>query len=328
MTTRSTVDLGLQLGVETTPGTSVVANRKVPNIGIDWDEDATIEQFRPPGEKYNTSAVVHGALMRGTYSAVGDFNALMYPLCGLIGANITTPGGGTNSRNWAFVPVRSGRDPNQKTYTTELGDSVAAQVAAFTQFASFKLDASRQSVKADGTVFGRMATDGNALTSSPTQIAARPISAPQIKVYVDTTYAGIGTTLVSEAYAFTFSVGDKFAPFFAFDGTSTFNNTSEQAPPLGFSFKTAHNAQSRAWFNALTANSTYFLRAAIIGPILEGAINEKLQFDLVARFAPAKKDDNSGVHGYEFNFNPFWESTFNTTGGVFTINGVNLLTAL
>lgn len=328
MTTRSEVDKGLQLGVETTPGTAVAANRKVPNIDIQWDPDLTIENFRPPGQKYDTSSVVHGALMRGTYSGVGDFNAMMYALAGYIGATITTPGGGTSSRNWAFVPVQSGRDSNQKTYTVERGDSAAAQVSAFTQFNSFKLDATRQSVKFGGNVFGRMASDGNTLTSSPTLVAARPISAQQIKVYVDTSYASIGTTLVTEAYGFSFSAGDKFDPFFVFDGSATFNTTSEKAPDLGFSFKTAHNAQSRAWFNALTANSTYFIRAAIIGPVLEGSINEKVQLDLAARFAPPKDDQGGGVYGMEYSFNPIYDSTFNTTGGVYTINGVNLLTAL
>jgi hypothetical protein len=328
MTTRSTVDKGLQLGVETTPGTQVAANRKVPNLDIQWNPELQHETFRPPGQKYDTSAVVHGALMRGTYMGAGCFNSIVYALAGLIGATITTPGGGTNSRNWAFVPVASGRDTNQKTYTVERGDAAAAQVSTFTQISSFKLEASRQSVKYNGNVFGRLASDGNTLTASPTLITARPVAAPQIKVYVDTTWAGIGTTLVTDAYAFSLDIGEKFLPFFAFDGSTSYKDTAEQAPDLGFGFKTAHNAQSRAWFGALAANTTYFIRAVITGPILEAAINEKIQIDIAGRFAAAPDDDNGGVYGYEYQFNPIYDSTFNSTGGVLAVNCVNLLTAL
>lgn len=328
MTTRSTVDKGLQLGVETTAGTQVAANRKIPTLDVSWNPDLTVEQFRQAGQKYPAASVVHGAMMKGTYNAPGDYNSLMYILASLIGATITTPGGGTLSRNWAFNPVMSGRDTNQKTYTIERGDSAAAQVATFGQFTSFNLEASRQSVKANGNIIARMATDGQTLTSSPTNIAQRPVAASQIRVYVDSTWAGIGTTLVTDAYAFGFSIGEKFAPFWAFDATSTFKDTAEIAPDLGFNFKTAHNAQSRAWFGALTNNSTYFIRALIQGAILEGAINEKIQLDVACRFASAPDDDNGGVYGYQYGFNPVYDSTFNSTGGVFAINGVNLLTAL
>lgn len=330
MTARSTVDKGIQLGVETTSGTQVSANRKVANLDIQFAPELAVETFRKPGEKYPSSSVVHEAIMRGSYNGALDYNALIYPLAGLFGYAVTTPSGGTLSRKWRHVPVMSGRDALQKTFTIERGDSAAAQVMTFGQFSSLQLEASKRSGRFSGNLFGRFITspDGNSLTASPTEVVAKPVAGPQIKVYVDTSYAGIGGTQATGAYAFSFSCGDKFKPFSGFDGTSTFNDVAEDAPPLSFSFKTAHSSQSRSWFNNLTANSTLFIRAIIEGATLEGSIKEKIQLDLAARYKGAPDEDNDGVYGVEYQFEPIYDSTFNTTGGCFLFELINLLTAL
>lgn len=332
MTERSTVDKGVQLGAETTPGTTVAANRKVLSLDVNWSPNLQSQQYRAAGRKYNSASVVHGMDMRGQWNSPVDFAALVYPFAGYVGAVITTPSGGTLSRNWAIVPVMTGRDPNAKTFTAERGDTAAAQKVAFLQFNSITGRWTRTndgaSLNMSGEVFGRKALDSQTLTATPTSVIQKPAAAPQIRIYADTTFGAIGTTPVSAAYEGGFALGAKFAPFYAFDGTSTFNNTVELAPPVTFDFKTAHNAQSRAFFTALDANTIYFVRYEVIGPIIEGSISYKFVLDICGMFQGAEEQDQSGVYGYSYTLNAQEDSTFNTTGGVWLVNIVNTLTAL
>lgn len=332
MTVRSSVDRGVQLGAETTPGTQVAANRRLTTLDVQWSPNVISQQFRPAGRKYDGASVVHGINMNGTWNSILDFNALVYPFCGYVGAVITTPGGGTNSRNWAITPAMVGRDTNQKNFTVERGDAAAAQVSTFVQFnsitASWQRTPTSAALNFNGNVFGRKVTDGQTLTVSPTVIAQAPASAPQIKIYVDSTFGAIGTTLVASAYEGGFSLGDKFSPFYAFDGTSTFADTAELPPPVTFTFKTAHSAQSRGFFANLDSNVTQFTRYEVTGPTIEGAIKYKFVLDIAGRYNAAAEEDASGIYGYSYTLNAIEDSSFNTTGGIWLANIVNILTAL
>jgi hypothetical protein len=335
MTTRSTVDKGIQLGVEVTPGTLVAANRRIPTLDINWSPNVITRQFRSAGRKFNGASVVDGAHMGGGYSGPLDYNSIIYPWASYVGVEggaPTTPSGGTLSRKWRFVPAMTGRDSNQKTYTVERGDSVAAQVATFVQFASFVLRMRRSAAGAEmgisGDVFGRFPDDGQALTGSPTTIAQRPAAGGQVRIYADSTWAGIGGTIVSDAYEAGQDLGTKFSPYYAYDAGSTFKDTSEQAPPASFNFATAHTAQSRAFFANLVQNAKYFMRFLIEGATLEGAIKEKIQFDMVGRLTGAEERDNDGVFGYNYSLAVEEDSTFNSSGGALLLEVINLLTGL
>lgn len=96
MTTRSTVDKGIQLSPETTAGTQVAASKRLPNVDILWSPNVITQTYRAAGRKIPGTSVVHGADMRGTYNGILDYNAPIYPLAGLIGAEggaPTVPGG-------------------------------------------------------------------------------------------------------------------------------------------------------------------------------------------------------------------------------------------
>jgi hypothetical protein len=332
MTQRSAVDIGLQLGAETTPGTAVAANRKVLSLGVRWSPNVQTQQYRAPGRKYPGANVVHGVDVRGQWESPVDFASLVYPFAGYVGAVITTPGGGTNSRNWAIVPVMVGRDANQKTFTVQRGDGAAAQQVTMLQFNSitgrWQRTDNGANLTMSGDVFGRKAIDGQTLTAAPTTVVQKPAAAPQIKMYADTSYASIGTTLVPSAYEGGFSLGAKFAPFYAFDGTDTMADTVENAPPITFDFKTAHNAQSRGFFANLAANQLYFVRYEVTGPIIESTIAYKFVLDICGTFSAAAEEDQSGPYGYSYTLNAQEDATFNTTGGVWLVNIVNTLAAL
>lgn len=332
MSVRSAIDNGIQIGDESTPGTQVAGDKKLTTLDIEWGPNLVVQEWRAAGRKYAGASVVHGIDMRGNWSAILDYNALVYPFGGYVGAVITTPSGGTNSRKWAITPAMTGRDANQKTFTVERGDSAAAQVATFVQFNSIQADWSRSDSGAalnfSGSVFGRKLADGQTLTSSPTTVSQKPASAPQIKIYADTSFANIGTTLVASAYAGGFNLGEKYVPFYAFDGTDTMADTAEKAPPVSFNFKTAHNAQSRGFFSNLSANSTYFVRYLVEGATIEGSIKETFKLDICGRFAQAQEDKMGGVvYGYSYQLNGIEDSTFNSTGGIWLAEIINTLTA-
>src|SRR3954471_21991038 len=141
---RAVVDKAYQFGKETTAGTQVAANKKLPALSVTLTPQIDKENFRAAGYKNTTVSALSGLWATGSFEGPLDYNALIWPLEGLIGTTPTTPGGGTLSRSWAYTPAASGSDSAAKTFTAECGDSAAARVYTRLRFRSLALEIARR----------------------------------------------------------------------------------------------------------------------------------------------------------------------------------------
>jgi hypothetical protein len=95
---RATVYEGVQIGVETTPGTAVPANKRLLGLDIDFDSMTDIKPYRPQGNKFFTTQQVGKEFTSGRIQGVLCFNDLLYLASSwLSNAVITTP---ANNSKW------------------------------------------------------------------------------------------------------------------------------------------------------------------------------------------------------------------------------------
>jgi hypothetical protein len=160
-----------------------------------------------------------------------------------------------------------------------------------------------------------------------TEIPQRPVSRMHLDVFVDDTFAGIGTTKVTQAYAGDINIGDKFQPFWSLNTDfESFADTVRVPAEVNSSFSTAHNAQSRTLFNAISANPWKFVRLRAVGENIGTSADETIQVDIAAKFGtPEKEEDANGVFGFKFNFNVLHNADM---GGAYKIKVINRLTTL
>lgn len=147
-------------------------------------------------------------------------------------------------------------------------------------------------------------TQAGGAASALTSIAQRPVSRMQADIYVDDVYSDIGTTKVTSAYNAGFSVGAKWAAFFAMNTDfPSFQDLVHIAADVTGRFSTAHNAQSRALYNEIATNPTKFVRIEMIGENIGASADETIRFDFAAHFgAPEPQELDGAVFGYNYNW--------------------------
>lgn len=322
---RASVNRVVQVGAESTPGTGVAASKQLPTMDIQLSRTLDVKQFRAQGYKLQTVTQITKDFGSGRLAGPLNFTEIVYPLSTIVTPVITTPGGGTLSRDWTFTAFASGANAF-KTLTIQEGDSTAALQMVYSLLTEFGLDYNGDGATITGTILGR-APAAATLTGSPSAIAQLPGSPRGVDIYMDPTT--IGTTKVTDAMNAAFQISNVQAAKWVLNTTYTsFMETVEVVPSLSGMVETEHNAQSRAFYAAITAasNPVYLVRFLCTGPIIEGAIPYKFRLDFAAQIIGTEQSDIDGVWGYRYSLLPQYNSTFGNKA--FEIVVTNNLTAL
>src|SRR5260221_13833515 len=112
---RSTVNQVLQLGLESTPGTNVPANKLLQCFDIWLGPMADVNPYTPTGRKYVAIAIENSEWVEGTIGGVLDYNGIVYALSRVCGAATSIVAGGhsTPARLLAFIPALNRNGPTQ-----------------------------------------------------------------------------------------------------------------------------------------------------------------------------------------------------------------------
>lgn len=321
---RGTVNRQVQIGVESTPGTAVPANKSLPSLNLTLTRALEKKEFRSQGFKPTTATQIIKDYGTGSASGPLNYTEIIYVLNSMVTGVITTPGGGTLSRDHTFTPAAIGADAF-KTFTIQEGDTTAATQMANCIFAEFGVTTNLSTAEISGTILGTSPTTAT-LTGSPTAIALLPVNVREIDLFMDTTYAGIGATKITDAISASFNITNKYAMRWVLNTTNTsFKDIIETPPSLAFSWSTEHNAQSRTLYDSIATNPTKYMRIKATGPIIEAAITYKFQMDVGCQINATEQIDDDGVWGYRYDCTPIYTTTF---PGAWAVVATNTLTAL
>jgi hypothetical protein len=324
MAGRATVNRQVQLGVETTPGTPVAANKSLPSLSLALTRAFETKEYRSLGYKPNTVSQIIKDYGSGTMTGPLNYTEIIYPLNSLVTGVISTPGGATLARDHTFTPAGIGADAF-KTFTIQEGDTTAAREMAYCFFHEFGMTANNATAEITGSLYGRLPTTA-VLTPTPTSLAILPVNVREIDLFMDPTFAALGTTKITDHIETTFNISNKYGLKWVLNTSYTsFKDSVELAPTLSFSFSTEDNAQSRTLYDSLATNPIKYFRFQATGPIIEAAINYKFQLNAACYIRATAQQDSEGVWTYRYECMPTYTPTF---PGAWSVVVTNNLTAL
>lgn len=335
MAERATVTTVTQIGVESTAGTAVAANRKLSATSIDISPSVDFDKFTPAGSKYETLSQPTMEFVEGSIEGRVAFNDLAYLLSGLLttSAAVTqimdsaTPTGGYT---WSFTPSSSA-DDTPKTFTIERGNAVRAHRAPFGMINELTLNFDRGGAPTvGGSVIAAALEDGVTLTSSPTSVLPVPALITGVDVYMDATSGALGTTKLARLRSAEWTLGDRFNPVWVIDSSKTsFVDKVEGQPSATFGITAEADAQGMGLLTTMRAGTTKFIRLKCTGPnIYTGGVtvNHSLTIDMACKVGDTGSfDDDDGLQVFDWTFDLVHDTTW---GKALTVTLINTLSAL
>lgn len=280
---RPDVNFVNQLGLETTAGTNVTAGKRLTSIGWELSRDGTYRFYRHPGNKYARTGVRHRRWSVGPYTGILDYNHAPYPLASICGHSGTPTTVDTSGKRWLFQPNPSTADAS-KHYTMQQGDSTAAEEAAYGTFTGINIDFGEGEdggIDIGGDVMAQAIDGSVSLDSVSATITDAPVSIADLDWYVDSTYAGIGTTKLTDVLRATLNIPSKLGPKFV-QNTSygSFRELVEGAlEDAQLTITAENNSQTRALIDAMDTDSlpVRYFQCKALGNVI-GATTQQEQF--------------------------------------------------
>jgi hypothetical protein len=331
VTERAAINQICQIGVETTSGTAVAATKKLQNMNVVFTPKPDVATYRATGHRFITVAEMNREWTELKADGWLDYNDSVYLASGPFGAaTITTPGGGTNSRQWVWTPKITGAI-TPKTYTIEQGDAVRAHKAAFCLFTGFSYKGDREKgFTVSAPLVAQAFTDGITMTASPTAVALAPVPGSHVSLYIDTSSGSIGGTQFTRIFSYEYNYDAGFAPFWALNRTNTsFPGVVDIAPKNTVKLTLEADSTGMGLYPHLQAGDYMYLRFEAIGAIIETTIHYSFVHDVAIKLTSVSdiKDAAGGVFCTDYTGEVAEDSAWNSgQSQVLTI--VNSLTAL
>lgn len=310
---------GVQIGAETTPGTSVAASKLLNYLSLEPSIDLEFNNFRPMGQLVSSAITPGKDSTSFAVSGQGSYSELIYPFCSVF-TNVTPSTVDTSAKLWDFIPLGRSED-TIKTYTIETGSATRAQKATYGLFSGIELTFNRtDGVTLGGSAFGQALTDNITLTGSPTALEDKPILPTHLDVYVDTTSAGLGGTKLTRDFNAVFRCNDKWGQVWPINSTlGSFGAHVNTEPAIQIELTVAADTQGMGLLADARLGSTKYIRLAAIAPGatygFAGATTATYQLliDMAGKISDINAfDDEDGVKVLTYTFDAVYDSAWST----------------
>lgn len=328
MPERSAITQGVQIGVETTPGTNVAADKKLNSMGFIPGVAVDMQRFRAFGNKFATIETPGKEFVEFDLEGVGDYSELIYALAGAIVAPGAPSTSDTTAKTWTFTPATAAED-TPKTYTIESGGAVRAAKFNYGLINAFEMTLNRDGCTIGGGGFGQRLSDGISMTGSPTSLAQVPVLPTDIDVFLDTTSGGLGGTKLTRVTECTITIGDRYAPVWVLNTANTsFVAHVETEPTAQIALTMEADAAGMAWLTDMRGGTTKFIRIKGTSPTLAGAATVFYGFTWDAAVKVAEVgdfDEQDGLYVIDITYDMVHDGTW---GKAFTVSVINKISAL
>ena len=329
MAENASVFIGTQIGVESVAGTSVAANKRLLAVSVQPAIKAEVKTFRPLGQKYNTLAVLGKEYVEAKLMGDLAYNDLTYLLASALSYAAPTqiiPTTGL-AYEWAHEPNQSDVD-TIKTFTIESGASVRAGKFSYGLVNEIGYKITREEATLSGSMLGQLYTDGITLTTSPTDVALKPVIPNTVDIFLDTTGAGIGTTKLLRALEADFKLSNIYGQVWPLNSANTsWAAHVETAPKAELKLLLEADADGMALLTDMRAGSKVFVRVKATGADIDPSANPySFQHDLALEVTDVSEfKDDGGIYAIEWTFEVSYDATW---GHSHIVTLVNTLSAL
>ena len=161
-------------------------------------------------------------------------------------------------------------------------------------------------------------------------VEAVPVVPGNVNVYVDSTFAGIGTTKLTRVLEATLSISDRISPLWVLNSSNgSFAATLETPPNVTGKLKMEANAAGMAYLSTIRAGSTVYIRIEAEGdalPAPDAGQNYLFRWDMAAKVeSPDSMGDTDGAYTIDWTFRGVHDADM---GGMLSVVLQNLATAL
>lgn len=238
--------------------------------------------FRSAGAAVMTAYEIGDLWTTWAVDGVQDFNALGLIAACVFGPPVTTPvSGSTGAYSHVFTPKSFGAD-TLVSYTAQYGDTSIAFEAAMLVFQALGLTIERGNLSLASSAISRLFDEGATLaTTGVTDVPAVLIPSTGYNVFVDDTWAALGTTQMLACYRAEVTTPDKYTPDAPINsninGFETLVANAEGDFTSNWTFGV--NPVSAALIDSFKKSVKKFIRLAVDGPVITGSTRYSLKYD-------------------------------------------------
>lgn len=336
----------MQVGLESTRGTLVAANKRWAGA-LQYSD--VREAHMPEDEERNSLALLHrrtelakhtelSLTAAATYQALPDF--LSMAIKGAI--TPTTPTNGVKTRLWTILPSLTASNA-QDSFTVEYGDDQQEYecghvMAEQLEFAGSMGEALQMTVGMFGQGTAKATFTGGLTkfyeqTSSGAGLTLEDISLQDFKIYVDSTWAGLGTTQKTAVLAgLSVRIPTGLTMIRYADGSKDFSTFGEQKRGAEVELTLRHNADGEAQYDNYVAGTLIFVRLIATGSEIEAVTptyDNQFTMDFAMRYteAPQFFSDYNGHNTVVLTGRTFHDPTSDNDMNFVVQNEVSSLTA-
>lgn len=299
-------DLGIyQIGLETTMGTPVTATNRLIARGLIVTPQEPV--FQPEAQlgvllENPTSDAI--ALRSCDLKMSGDltFEQILYVL-NMAMKGVTAGVGAAADKTWTFDPSYTA-DPSLNSFTIQrrLSDGATNwdEAIAYVMAKDFRIaGAIGENVTFEANLFGRPADTTVTLTPTISVPTVNFVPTSLFKVFIDNTYASIGSTQVSASiYSFEFRFRSQAQPKFYVDGRADKSFTAHGLKRAGFDLDL-----DAEWTTAINSErakaadrSIRYVRLQALGASL-GSSQYEFRLDMALRYQAGQFDKETEREG-------------------------------
>lgn len=303
MAVRPTVLEKVQIGVESTLGTGVAADKQLlctsitprPSSGI-------VRPFRPVGSKAPTTATRIKEMTEADIEGAIGYNDVVYLLASLLGAPSWGSGVAT------YMPAAFGAD-TPKGLTVEVGSAVRAEKFAYGLVTDLSFRFSQEDASLSGRMIGRNLQEGITMTPGPTELAEVPVDPDTVDILVGADVAGLAK--ITDCISAEFGISNRWGAHMPLDSAfDSYSDHIELAPELSASIVVEHDSVAAGYMADLRAKTLKVMRIKATGPEYTTGQNYEFQITFPFMFADNSRGDQGGMWGSTFNLIPMYDNTF------------------
>lgn len=181
---RASVFQSIKIAVEAVPGTPPASGyKKLTALGLTPTINATVQAFRPAGQKYTTVTALNREDSTWSLDGLPTYTEIVYPLSSVLTeAEITAAGGttsaasgsrvmGADGTHWFFKPSAVDADA-PVSFTAFKGSIAAAERASFLRVGDFTLTLNRNDTTLSGSAMARALETGQSMPGNEVQQVA------------------------------------------------------------------------------------------------------------------------------------------------------------
>lgn len=323
MTLPATVFQGIQIGVESTSGTAVAANKKLLATSIIPSPRVETKPFRAMGNKYASFATLNKEWAGLNIQGAPTYNEIVYLLSSLLHYAAPAQQGATAAYKWTFVSNTSASDVG-KTFTIEQGDANSAWRVAGAKISGLTFNFSRNEITVSGNGVGLAFKTGHTLTATPTALSPVPILPTHVKFYMEDTQAGLaGADALTNSFSMEYSLTDKFGLAWAMGQNP---EAVEGEPNASGRIVVATDTAGMGLITTLRSAGTKWFRIEATGGEIASPYNHKLTIDFPAQIENVNDPTNlDNVYTVEFGLLPIHDATWGKSVNIEVITNVSAL---